>query len=364
MRKILNLVILNIRRGFLSNLLLAFILPFAFIVGPMLIGQGSMSTESFDYGVVNLDQGEFAQAIIDSYSGENEFKMLDLASASSQLEEEEIQIFFVFPENFSEILESDKYPTVQVKAIDADAWEGIAPSFTLHINQFIRDKLLGDKLGDLGMDDVDFKQDWTVDIVTNDAEYTEAKSLMLMICYSIFYAGSLFSASLVQDKKDGIFYRGMSTPTRAKTLLAGSLLANLIVQFLGMALVVLIYYSRVSGSLTSTMVLRLLAITFVVCLFVLSIQVLTMRIFKNEGVAVGINMILAMLFTFFGLFYSMKSVLTKVPDFVFNVAYLSPFFWAESAIDGNLILNLLPLVLVGGLIFYLASRKPEKFLFK
>ena len=363
MRKILDLIRLNIKRDFLINIAMAFLLPFAYIVLPIFIGSGTMSTESFDYGVVNLDQGEFGQEVIDSFHMENQFKLLDQDLASQQLNDEEIQVYFVLPEDFSSKVEDGKYPKVQVKALDAEAWEGIAPDFTLHLKQTIRENILDQKLFDLGLENIEFKQYWQVDVVTTDAKYDEAKSLMLMICYSIFFTGSIYSAYLVKDKNDGIFYRGVSTPTKPHTLLAGSLLANLLVQFVGMVLVIAIYYFFVSFSLTPAVIFRIIVITFVVCLFVLAVQVLTMRIFKQEGVAVAINMLMAMLFTFFGLFYSMKAVLTQVPDFVFNVRYLSPFYWAESAIDGSLVLNLIPLLVAGGLIFYFASRKPEKFLF-
>lgn len=363
MRKIWQLAKLNFGRDFFINLFSAFLFPFLMLVLPAIIGQGEVTTESFSYAVVNEDEGKEAAELLAAYPEREQFRILDRDEAQAQLLDEEIQVYFVLPADFSAQLRDKRLPQIQVKTVDADAWNGVAPDFVLYMQEAIRDKVLSGMLADRGLYDVDLHTDWHTEQVTKDAEYEEAKHLMLMAGFSIFYGASIYIANLVQRKKERVFYRGVSSPTSPGKLLAASLLPIGLAQFTGITLVLLIYRFLVDNSLSSLLLGRMILIALALCLFALSLQILALRIFKESGLAVSCGMFLSLAFFALGFLETLKPVLGDVPEAVFALTYLSPFHWAIAAIDGLLPLQLLPLFLGAALIFSLSVKSPEKFLY-
>jgi hypothetical protein len=364
MRKIWELAKLNFGRDFFINLFSAFLFPFLMLVLPGIIGQGEVTTESFSYAVVNEDEGQEAADLLEAYPARYQFTILDRDEAQAQLLDEEIQVYFVIPSDFSSQLANKRLPQIQVKTVDVDAWNGVAPDFVIYMQEAIREKVLSEMLADVGVQNIDLNTDWHTEQVTKDAEYEEAKHLTLMAGFSIFYGASIYIASLVQRKKERVFYRGVSSPTSPAKLLAASLLPIGLAQFVGITLVLLLYRFLVNTAFSWLLLGRMVLISLALCLFALSLQILALRIFKESGLAVSCGMFLSLAFFALGFLETLKPVLGDVPEAVFALVYLSPFHWAIAAIDGHLLLQLLPLFLGAALIFSLSVKSPEKFLYE
>lgn len=325
MRKLVDLVLLFLRRNLAGSGLILVGFPLVMIL--FVLMTSSDTTATVNTTIVNLDQGEHAAAMLDAY--EFELSQIDEeAQARTLLASRESDSVYIIPAEFSSLIEAGEVPElVHLTRPDSTA---IDPAFSLYLQTSIRDLVQAHILDAAGILSDFTTAKWTLQIEEDRVSGREATAIIL-ITFSILYGSALLGTDLVNQRKNKVLYRGLATPTRASTVLASNVIGAWIAQAASNLVAILIIARLMGFSIHNLWVLILM--TAVLCFYSVCQQLLFLRLFKNPQLSMFVGMMLAVFMMFLAMLSDMKDLLSSIPELIFNIAYISPFYWVMEAFD-------------------------------
>lgn len=328
MKKLVDLVLLFLRRNLAGSGLILVGFPLVMILFVVMTTSDTAAT--VETSIVNLDQGQQASAIIDAYT--EELSRADSeAEARALLEARDIDSAYIIPEDFTALIEAGAVPEItHLTRPDSTTYD---QAFMLYLQTAITDAVQASILAEAR---VDFRFDppsWQVVQEADRITSQEATSIIL-ITFSILYGSALLGTDLVNQRKNKVLYRGLATPTRASTVLASNVIGAWIAQASSNFVAILIIAGLMGFSVHNFWVLVLM--TGILCFYSVCQQLLFLRLFKNPQLSMFIGMMLAVFMMFLAMLSDMKELLTSIPDLLFKIAYISPFYWVMEAFESTL----------------------------
>lgn len=354
MRKFIDLMMSFLKRNKLAAILS---LGFPLIMITMtVVFEGSTSNVSTT-GVVNLDKGTRAQALIDQFEASDTFEVFDTEEKATKALHEETQQVYIFPENFSTLLDQGEKPEVEI-LVKNEELTGHS-EFNFYLQNTVQMERTNQYLDSLDLAVKEAETPWEIKI---EEPLFKGKDIMViaLLSFGILYGGAMLSTDLVSQKKAKVLRRGLATPTSGYMILASSIAGSWVLQFTSNLLALAFVQIFIPFSLKSF--LTAVALVAFTCIFSACIQLLILRIFKEPQMSVFVGMILSMIFLFLPMIYDMREIITNVPSFLFKFAYISPIFWIiEATTGGSILLSLGMLLLLSLMLFFAGSIRLKDF---
>lgn len=348
MKKLFDLVVLFLRRNLAGSGLLLVGFPLFMIVFAVLTSSDTRAT--YQSTVVNLDNGAMAATMLSDYEGEFSFEDSE-AAARERIEGRDSDNAFVFPSDFTARIESGEVPEIlHITRPDSTAAD---QSFMLYLQTAIANAVEVSILEEAGIDPETDAVTWQVTVEEARLSSNEMTAIVL-ITFSILYGSAMLGTDLVNQRKNKVLYRGLATPTKASTVLAANVIGAWVTQMFGnlVAIIIIALMMDFAPENFRTMLLM----TAILCFYSVCQQLLFLRLFKNAQLSMMVGMMLAIIMMFLAMLSDMKELLTALPDMIFKIAYLSPFYWVMESFNaatpwipaGILLLLSLALFVAGG----------------
>ena len=250
-----------------SAVMLAVVLPLAlaFIYSSLF---GSASTpRAFEYAVVDLDRGAVAQSFVGDVLGDIHKQGFvtvrsspDVAAARRSVEKGDLDAAFVLPPGFSAAVQTGAVSTIDVignvdSPTGTDVARSIAGSFVTDLNAVRlsvatavgddHDTLTADELAAVAGRAVRSARPLLIADVSATAKVLDLKTYMAagMAVFFLFFTVQFGVASLLDERAEGTLARLLAAPVRPVSVLAGKLLASIVVGVASTA--VLVYATTV-----------------------------------------------------------------------------------------------------------------------
>lgn len=353
MKKILNLVALFMRRNLAGSSLIMVGFPILMIVFVVLTSNDS--TEAARTTVVNLDSGVRAAEVLAVYDAE--LPVLDNeAEARVLLEDQRTDNVFVFPADFSAVLDQGEVPVITyLQRPNSTVSDQAFALFLQHAVQTAVQQTILEEAGIEGAGDFA----WMVDIEA-DRFTSQEGTAILLLTFSILYGSAILGTDLVNQRKNKVLFRGLATPTSGLAVMSSNVIGAWLVQLISnlIAIVIIAFFMDFTGNNLAVLILMVA----ILCFYSVSQQLLFLRLFKNPQLSMFIGMMLAVLMMFLAMLESMKDLITSLPALLYKLAYLSPFYWVMQAFEqDNPLLPAAMLLLLSVAIFVAGGFRIRQF---
>lgn len=329
-------------------LLISFIFPLVIISGLIFVftndSGGAISAED-NFQVVN--QSDFVTDNIYPQLSENYQTAFtqDEEAAFEQLDQVEISMVYVIPEDFSV-----DQPNIKVYSLNGTNKDVLFQSeFVGILAEYYKE----DTLNSAGIEIE------TVEVA--NAKVTQSyvlmdEMLMITIFMTLFFAAyttAIIAGDLSKLRKSRVLTRSIVSNAKSWQILGSILSASALYNFLAGLLIILIIATVFSLSLShSALILSLL---FAFSIFNSGLTMFLFRILKNEAVIQIVGILISMVLVFTGI------NLGLLPESLEFIQYLSPFYWMFEAMDTGQIIPNIPIIILYGLVLFTAgSFKIEK----
>ena len=330
MRKTLDLILLFLRRNLVGSSLILIGFPILMIVFVVLTSNDTTTTPKTT--IVNLDEGVYASTILEDYEADLAYADTE-DEASLLLEERNTDHVLVIPVNFSSSIESADVPSI--KNLTRPNTTSSDQAFLLYlqrsVERMIQEQILSDagiQIEEGGLSD----NEWQVEVEAERFSSQEATVILLMT-FSILYGSAILGQDLVNQRKNKVLYRGLATPTSGFAVMTSNVAGAWLIQIVSNLIAIFIITIFTSFSAYNLAVLILMVA--ILCFYSVSQQLLFLRLFKNPQLSMFIGMMLAVVMMFMAMLEDMKDLITAIPEEIFKIAYISPFYWVMESFEQN-----------------------------
>lgn len=355
MKKILDLIILFFRRNISAGLIFSLAIPIFMIAINMFSGRGGNIPKTI---VLNLDKGEYAAEFIEDYSEKKSIEIVDTIEDGEKLIKEQIKDnLYIFSENYSETIEKGDVPELQRKTRDQSIHDD--QGFITYLNNQVHNAVSQNLAANSGVYYVPLDTKLEMKEVGHNIT-GEQQMLIITMGFSILYGSAFFAKDLVELRKSKVLRRGLTTPTSGVTVLASKIAGAWLLQFISFLIcLVIVSFVITMSSHFLTIFIIMLAMS---CLFSVCLQLLFLRVFKDPDFTSFVGMMSAIVFMFLAMLKDLEEVLSAIPSFVYNLSYLSPFYWVMEAIEGRpLIISVGMMLLLSAVLFFAGSFRLKDF---
>lgn len=349
MRKFFDLIIQFFRRNFGPSLYFSLLIPLGMIAISFLGGGGNVKPKTV---ICNLDQGSYAGAFIANYPQEESIQIVDTIKEGERLIQEQVKDnFYIFSENYSATIANGEVPELLRKTRDKSVLDD--QGFLTYLQNQVHNAVIQVVAENAGVHytPVDKK----LDLLKFGNEITGEQQLLIMTMgFSILYGSAYLGKDLVAMKKNKVLRRGLTTPTTGMVVLASNIAGSWFLQFLTFLLCVALVSFIIPFS--AQFLAIFIVMLAMLCLFSVCFQLLMLRLFKEPNIASFVGMMSAMLFIFLAMLKDLQEVIRNLPSVIFNLGYLSPFYWIIEAVEGrSLLLSVGMMLLLSMTLFFAGS---------
>lgn len=306
-------------------------------------------------GVVNEDRGDFGGQLLATYDGKTKtFNTYE--EGLEALKARDVEMLYRLPEDFSISISSGRTPSISV--IDRNDGAG-SEGFELFLREETAFKSMVAFLEKKGIPINDHSVVATKILRESPMSDKGILPILMLTMYALM-GGALLGSDLIGLKSSRVLGRGLSTPTSGRIVIGSIAFGAFLLQTIQnlLALLVMVVILDLNQSILG------MAIGLITCSCVLAVglQLFLMRLFKKPELGSMVGMAVVMFLIFIGVFGMDKSIIQGISPMLWNITYLSPFYWVITALDtGNLFQSMGILLLMSGVLFTAGTLKVKAF---
>lgn len=285
--------------------------------------------------VQNLDRGVYAEQILEDAG--LPYEPLDAdADPLEGLDNYTAELVYIFPEDFSEQIESGELPAVRRYARDESP---LFDSYDSMIDQALKQRYLGVVFEEAGLLSAEeYLADSTIKTTLSINDY-EVSFLyvfaMLMIVYFIILFSSSTGTDLLELREQKVTSRMFVSPNRSIEIMVSLAVSYFLLTFISYGLTVVA--ANFIFDMQEFPIGMTLLIIGLMSLFSLSLSLFTAKVTKNRSVVQLIPTLYGML-GFVTTLYGLMERVDSGP--IITAAYATPIYWIkEMMINGDILKN-------------------------
>lgn len=361
--KILRLSWINYKRMAkdINSILFMMIMPIVVITFTYFIVHSDKGIADTTVAFNIKDKGSYSQELLNSLNQTKNVFYDDEEKALELLQKNDVVSIYIIPEDFTEKIKKGEKPIIE--RLERKESKVVAP-IEIRLNNEISHKIKEELLLKEGI--IKDKKELSTFSIKSDIKYDKSPIssdlflAALLIIYFIILSSNTISTEILNQRKEKILQRALTTANRGYEIIASSYLAMFLLQI-----------SVYTGVLfISKFIMKYKIVDFhiifiniaLASLVSISLGLFITRIFKNPGIVSMVNTLAVILTTFLSIFSFDDGQTSTMSWVLVNLAKFTPQYWLFNSLENSkLFPNVIVLLLMTLALFTAGNFKLRNF---